>query len=208
MRRSLLPLLLAVALAVVIVPLAPAAAAMLGDARVPFRAERTVTVNGHTYTGLVFHTPGHERHEQELWGTKEVFILDTAAAQGWLIIPSFKTYVEFPFPPVMADLASPDLTREPLGQETVNGVRTTKYRVDHTAHDGTRAKGYLWVSRDGVLMKLAGTITRAGSKPLSIAMELSHLERGPQDPSLFELPPGLVKLPADALGPLLGGGPH
>lgn len=207
MRRSLLPLLLTI-LVVILVPSGRAAAAMIGDARVSFRAERTVMVNGRTYTGPVFHVPGRERQEQELWGTKEVFILDAAAARGWLIVPSFKTYVEFPFPPVMADLASPDLTREPLGQETVNGVRTTKYRVDHTADDGTRAKGYLWVSRDGVLMKLAGTITRAGTKPLSITMELSHLEMGPQDPSLFELPPGLVKLPADALDPLLGGGPH
>lgn len=207
MRRSLLPLLLTV-LAVLVVPSGRAAAAMLGDARVPFRAERTVMVNGRSYTGLVFHIPGRERQEQELWGTKEVFILDAATAQGWLLVPSFKTYVEFPFPPVMADLASPDLTRHPVGQETVDGVRTTKYRVDHTAEDGTRAKGYLWVSRDGVLMKLAGTITRRGGKPLSVAMELSHIEMGPQDPSLFELPPGLVKLPADALYPLLGGDPR
>lgn len=206
MRRSIVALLL-ILLAAGIAEAAPAAAAMLGDARVPFRAERTVTINGRIYTGPLFHIPGHERHEQELWGTKEVFILDAKTAQGWLLVPSFKTYVEFAFPPVMAELDSPDLMRRPVGQETINGVRTTKYRVDHTAEDGTRAEGYAWVSRDGVLMKLAGTVTRRGGKPLRITMELSHLQEGPQDPSLFELPPGLVKLPADALRPLLGGHP-
>jgi hypothetical protein len=206
MRRPFFALLL-ILLAVGVAKAGPAAAAMLGDARVPFQAERTVTINGRTYTGPLFHIPGHERHEQELWGTKEVFILDAKAAKGWLLVPSFKTYVEFAFPPVMAELDSPDLTRHPVGQETIAGVRTTKYRIDHTAADGTRAQGYVWVSPDGVLMKLAGTITRRGGKPLRIAMELSHLEEGPQDPSLFELPPGLVKLPADALRPLLGGRP-
>lgn len=206
MRRSFVALLLIV-LAAGLGIASPAVAAMLGDARVSYRAERTVTVDGRTYTGPLFHIPGHERHEQELWGTKEIFILDAKAAKGWLLVPSFKTYVEFAFPPVMAELDSPDLMRHPVGQETVAGVRTTKYRIDHTAKDGTRAEGFVWVSRDGVLMKLAGTVTRPGMKPLRIAMQLSHLEEGPQDPSLFELPPGLVKLPADALRPLLGGRP-
>jgi hypothetical protein len=183
-------------------------AAMLGDAPVPFRAMRTVTVDGRSYTGPVYHMPGHQRHEQDMFGMHEVFLLDTKSAQGFLVLPAVHTYLEFPFPPLMAELDSPDLVRSPVGEDTVSGVRTTKYRIDHAAHDGSRAQGFLWVSRSGVLMKLDVAVTRAhGGKPMAIAMQLSQVETGAVDPALFTLPDGFVRLPPDALGPLLGGNP-
>lgn len=182
-----------------------AAAAMLGDADVPFSAERTVTVNGHAFRGKLFHTPGRERHEQDLIG-REIFILDAQAERGWLVVPSLKTYVEFPFPPELAALASPDLTRSAVREETVSGVRTTKYRIDQRVGD-TLATGFLWVSPENMLMKFDVRLKRSGhSKPLAVAMELSHVKNGPQDPHLFELPHGLVQMPIAALGPLLGVG--
>jgi hypothetical protein len=188
--------------------LAPSRAAMLGDAPVSYRAERTVTIDGKIYSGPVLHRPGHERHEQDLFGMREVFLLDTGAARGYLVLPSVKTYVEFPFPPLMAELDSPDLLQHPAGPETVAGVATTRYRVDHTAQDGSRAEGSLWLSGSGILMKLDVSVTRAhGGRPMAIKMALSHVALGPVDPALFQLPQGMVQLPADALGPLLGGRP-
>ena len=182
---------------------------MLGDAAVPFRAERTVTVNGHSYVGPLYSEPGHQRHEQDLLGLHEVFLLDTESARGYLVLPSLRTYVEFPFPALMAELDSPDLLSHPVGKETVAGIATTKYRVDHIARDGSRATGFLWLSRSRVLMKLDVTVTRhKGGKKLTIAMQLSHVAVGPVDPALFVLPTDLVKLPSDALGPLLGGNSH
>lgn len=186
-------------------PTGSARAAMLGDAEVPFSAERTVTVNGHSYHGKLFHTPGRQRHEQDLLG-REIFILDAQAERGWVIVPSLKTYVEFPFPAELAALGSPDLTRSVVRQETVNGVRTTKYRIDHQVGD-TLATGFLWVSPENILMKFDVRLSRSGhSKPLAIAMELAHVKNGPQDPHLFELPHGLSQLPIAALAPLLGAG--
>jgi len=92
-----------------------------------------------------------------------------------------------------------------MGQETVHGVRTTKYRVDHVAADGTRVQGHAWVSRANVLMRFEVMVGRDGGRQTSIAMELSNLLEEAQDPSLFELPQGFVQLPANALGPLMGG---
>ena len=184
----------------------PAAARLVGDSPVSFRAERTVTIDGHSYTGLLFHEQGHERHEQVLLGMNEVFLLDIAQAQGYLIVPSIKTYVAFHFPSLMAELDAPDLLRHPVGTATVSGIPTTAYRIDHRARDGSRAKGALWLSAKGILMKLAVTVTRAhGGKPIPITMTLSHVEPGKQDQALFVLPPGLVALPKTALSPLLGG---
>ena len=73
----------------------------------------------------------------------EVFLLDTATAQGYLVLPSVNTYVAFPFPALMAELDAPDLTSDPQGTETVAGITATKYRIDHQARDGSRAEGYL-----------------------------------------------------------------
>lgn len=183
-----------------------ARAAMLGDASISYRAERTVTVNGRSYTGPVFHRPGQDRHEQEIGGMQEVFLLDDADARGYLVLPGLKSYLEFDFPRLMAKLADPHLRRSPAGEETVNGVRTTKYHLDYTADDGSRAQGFVWVSGEGVLMRLDGTVLREGAaRPTSIFMELAHLRPGPQDPGLFEPPAGFYKLPTEALTSLLGG---
>ncbi len=196
-------------LALVFLGAAPAArAALLGDAAVPYRAERTVTIDGRSYSGPVMSAPGHQRHDQDLFGMREVFLLDTAAAKGFLVLPSVKTYLEFPFPPLMAELDAEDLLNDPVGHENVAGLGATKYRVDHKAADGSRAKGFLWLARGGILVKLNVAVTRAhGGKPMRVAMELSDVVTGPVDPAVFALPQGLVRLPADALGPLLGGKP-
>jgi hypothetical protein len=185
---------------------APAMAALLGDASVAYRAERTVTVNGKSYAGTVFHTPGHDRHEQKIGGLAEVIILDAAAKQGFLVLPELRSYVDFAFPALMAALDDPALRRNPVGHETVAGVETTKYKVDYTAADGSEADGHVWVSAEGVLMRLDGTVSRKNSsKPTAIHMELAQLALGPQDPALFAVPPGLTRLPREALQALLGG---
>jgi hypothetical protein len=180
---------------------------LLGDARVPFSADRTLTVDGRTFSGRLYHTPGRQRHEQMLEGMQQVVILRADRAQGWLVVPSLKSYVEFVFPRAVAELSDPSLRGSPVGQETVNGVRTTKYRVEHSARDGTTADGYLWVSAEGIVMRLNGEVRGKGNggKPTPFALELANVRLGAQDAGLFDLPPGYMKLPANALQPLLGG---
>ena len=204
MRRSKMLLMLVLALAAL--PAGRASATLLGDATVSYSANSTVTVNGRSYAGMVFHIPGRDRHEQEIEGIAEVVILDGVAMRGWLMLPRLGSYVEFTFPQLMAELNAQTLLRSPVGRETVNGVRTTKYRIDHTAADGMHAQGFAWMSADGVLMRLAGDVTRPGAtRPTAIQLELDNLRLGKQERGLFDLPPGLTRLPSGALAPLLGG---
>ena len=133
---------------------------------------------------------------------REVFLLDTAAAQGELVLPALKTYVEFPFPPLMADLDAPDLLRSPVAQETISGIRTTKYRIDHQAADGSRARGY----PVGEPRRHADEArSRRDPRPWRQAARhrhgATHVEIGPQDPQLFALPEGFAQLPATRSGP-------
>ena len=206
MRLTALCLIIPLTLAASMPPRQASAAAMLGDAAVSYSAERTVVVNGRSYTGMVFHIPGHDRHEQEVLGIPEVILLDAMAKQGTLVLSGLNSYLVFAFPRLMGELDDPSWRGAPQGQEVVNGVRTTKYRVDHLAADGSRAQGMIWLSAQGIAMRLEGTVTRVGaSTGTSIRMELAGLKLGRQDPHLFELPPGLIKLPSDALEAFLSG---
>jgi len=206
MQPTLRRLVVILIAAVAVVPATGTRAAMLGDAAISYSAMRTVAVNGQSYTGMVFHVPGHERHEQEIQGIPEVILLDTGAKAGALLLPDLNAYVAFPFPPMMAELDDPSLRREPVAQETVSGVRTTKYRIDHMAADGSHALGFAWISGDGVLMRIEGTFIRRGaSHGAAIRMELADVQAGPQDRDLFAVPLGLVKLPSNALEAVLSG---
>jgi hypothetical protein len=199
MQRSL-PLL-----ALIILSLAfSARAADLLDAPLSFSATRTVTVNGTSYVGPMFHVPGRERHEQSLFGMQEVFLLDDREGASTLVLPALKTMIEFPFPPLLTALIDPALAKSAVGEEKVGNVVATKYRVEKVAPDGTRGEGFLWISRRGILLKLVATVTAPGGHRTAIQMALSDVKEGPQPPALFVPPQGLTQLPAAALAPLLG----
>ena len=182
----------------------PTRAADLLDAPMSFSATRTVTVNGKVYTGPMFHMPGHERHEQALLGMQEVFLLDNQQSAAMLVMSALKTEVDFPFPPLMTSLLDPSLVKSAVGEETIDDIPATKYRVAKTAPDGTRGEGFLWISRRGVLLKIDGAVTAPGGHRTVIQMVLSEVKEAPQPPALFTPPEGFSKLPAEALAPLLG----
>jgi hypothetical protein len=182
-----------------------AAARMLGDPSVPFSADRALTVGDRTFTGKVFAVPGSQRHELTIGDVPQVIILHGAEAKGWLVLPSLNSFVEFGFGKAALELSDGDLLSTKVGEEVIDGHRTTKYRIEHTARDGTMVDGYLWQTSEGIPMRLDGMYTPAnGGKPTPVRMELSHVQLGPQKASLFVVPQNMVKLPTGAIGPLLG----
>lgn len=197
MHRLLAAAALLLALAV------PARAENPLDAKLSYSAECTVTVDGHSFKGTVFHEPGRERHEERLLGMKEVLILDDMRKAAILMLPSLKTYVAIPFPPLLDALLASPLPKAADGHEIIDHIPTAKYRIEKTAPDGTRGEGFAWISRRGVLMKLAGTVTSPGGHKTVIGMVLSDLKVAPQRQALFAVPAGFHQLPAAALAPLL-----
>ncbi len=110
-----------------------------------FSAERVLVFDGHSYVGRMWNMPGEQRHEQELPSIKPVFILRAGSSIGDVLLPQLHTAVEFDLPKVLAVLGQPDLLGKPVGQETVNGIATTKYEVDKEIPDG-HLSGALWLS--------------------------------------------------------------
>lgn len=178
-------------------------AATLIDARTGFSAERTLVIDGRTYRGKVWAMPGKERHEQALYGMVPVFLLRGDSKFGEIVLTGLKTVVEFEIPAELRVLNVATLKQRPIGSETVGGVATTKYAIDKSIPEG-RAEGTLWLSRDGIPMRLAGTFTNAKGKVSTVRWELSGVKSGPQPATLFEPPAGMAKLPPEAIAPLLG----
>jgi hypothetical protein len=191
-----------VILGLILVPGA-AQAATLGDSQVGFAADRTLIIDGRSYLGKIWAMPGRERHEQAIQAFRPIFLLRTGSPLGEAVLPELKTIFQFALPPELRVFGAPGLKKHPIGQETVNGIATTKYAIDESVTEG-RATGTLWLSRDGILMRLAGSFTRENGKVSTVRWELTHVKIGPQPASLFEAPPGFSKLPPEAIAPLLG----
>jgi len=184
-----------------------AMAAMLGDPKVPFSADRVLVLGDKTLSGKIFSRPGQQRHEQDIGGTRQIVLLRGDHSRGWLVLPALNSFVEFNFAPAASELADPSLLGTRLGEEKVAGLTATKYRIEHTARDGTFVEGYLWLTHDGIPAKLDGSYTQPNHKDSTrVRMELSNIRIGPQSASLFELPPGISKLSLGGIKPALGGG--
>ena len=147
--------------------------------------------------------PGEQRHEQDLPALKPIFILRADSTIGDIILPKLHTVVEFALPKELSLLGDPHLLRKPVGQETVNGIATTKYDLDEKMPQGS-AVGSLWLSEDGIPMKCDARLATDKGKVSTIRWELRHVKIGTQDAALFEVPHDYAKLPPEAAAPLLG----
>jgi hypothetical protein len=195
--------LFALIFAAVLIMASSAQAGTLADSRVGFSADRVLVLDGHTYLGKIWTMPGKERHEQMIKGFEPVFILRSDSPIGDIVLAQLHTTVEFVFPAELRLLSDPRLTRHPIGHEVVNGIPTTEYAVDETTPQG-RAEGTLWLSRDDIPMRCEGTFIAPNGHHSTLKWELTHVKIGPQPESLFEVPTGFNKLPAEAIAPLLG----
>ena len=178
-------------------------AATLAEAQIGFSAERTLVIDGQTYQGKFWAMPGRERHEQTIHGMRPVFLLRSESPLAEIVLAGMKTIVQFEIPPELRQFDRAMLRQRPLGRDSVNGVATAKYAIDQGVADG-QAKGTLWLSRDGIPMRFAGTFTHARGHVSTIRWELSNVKIGPQPAALFEPPQGFSKLPPEAVAPLLG----
>jgi hypothetical protein len=181
----------------------PVRAAIVGDASVPYSATRIVTIDGKTFRGKVFHTPGKQRHDVDINGIPFTFILNIADRSGAVVLPALNAYVDFPLPPLLRELDRRRLENRAAGEERIDGMQATKYRMNYTASDGVRGQGFVWLSRDNILLRLQGRILRPRHRPTIVSMHLQDLEMRPQAENLFIIPKGLKRLPYDALEVLL-----
>ena len=141
----------------------------------------------------VFYKPGKVRDEIQMGGRSMVTIRRMDLEKIWMIMgPGM--YMEIDAN--QGSQQAPDfklVSREIVGKEMVNGMKTTKYKSVYETADG-KFGGFTWYTEDNIAVKGFLVHESKGEKRRD-KFEFTRLERGPQADSLFEVPKGAQKLP-------------
>jgi hypothetical protein len=185
----------------------------LAPPKVDYSAEVTMTGDGDTIVGKVHRAGQKERRELTVAGETEISIIRFDRKLVWSLSPEDKLYLESTLdealgrqPGVEGQPREAQLTLTPDGSETIEGVHATKQSVHGTDVDGTPIEGDVWVSDDGIVLRVDGVVVDENGGRHSIRTELHHLRVAPQDPKLFEIPPHYKRVTQGKLGALDGAG--
>ncbi len=171
------------------------------EPKVEYSADSTMEAEGGmTMKSRVYHAPGKQR--MEMGGADgNVTIMRKDKKVIWTLMGDM--YMEMPMN--QSDSQDPgdmDVQQTAVGEETVNGIKTTKSKVIMTKKDGSKFGGFFWTTKDGITVKM-DLLSKEGDKKMRMSSELTNLKVGKQDPKLFEIPPGYTK---NDMGAMMGGG--
>jgi len=175
----------------------------IGRVQKPFSADLTFESEEITGTSRLYYDDGKVRDEIDMGGEKSVMIRRFDTNKLYMLMPAMPgMYME-----IDPDQSSDDtpeyrlISREVMGEETINGIPATKYKSVYESKDG-KFGGFTWFTEDNIAVKAFMISEQKGEKQ-RFKYELSNLQLAPQDDALFELPPGATKF--SAMGMMSGG---
>lgn len=177
-------------------------AAPLLEAQVDYSADRTMeTEGGMAIKSRVYHTADKQRIE--MGGSDGMTtIIRKDKKVIWQLMGGM--YMELP----MNDSNASDtdafeiVERTEVGQETVNGMKTTKSKVVAVKKDGSgKYGGFFWTTKEGIPVKM-DLLSKEGDEKIRMTSELTNIKREKLNPALFEIPAGYTK---NDMGALMGG---
>lgn len=142
-----------------------------------------------------------ERRDMEMDGETVINIVRRDLGVIWMVMPNEELYMESKLAPG-ADSGSEDMNdyvieeSADVGEEEIDGVLATKSKII-MSHKTKKEKlgGFFWRTADGIAVKVDAIAVDKNSKE-RFKLELSGLERGPQDPKLFAVPRQFEKMPS------------
>lgn len=171
------------------------------EPKVDYSADSTMEMEGGmTMKSRVYYSPGKQRMEMGGAGGN-VTIMRKDKKVIWMLMGNM--YMETQMNQSESqDPSDMDVQQTAVGEETVNGIKATKYKVIMTKKDGSKFGGFFWTTKDGITVKM-DLLSKDGDKKMRIASELTNLKVEKQDPKLFEIPPGYTK---NDMGAVMGQG--
>jgi hypothetical protein len=175
--------------------------------KIEYSADIAITGDGDTIKGTVDHAPNKERRELTVEGDEEVMIVRLDKRLVWSLSPEEKLYTEATLDQALGRQvgangkpAEPKLKIDREGDETVGGQRAVRQKVAGKDFDGTPIEGTVWVTAQGIVVRVDSIVVDDDGTRHSLRLELSNLKVGPQDPKLFEIPAGYkrVRPPSDS----------
>ncbi|MGH7228798.1 MAG: DUF4412 domain-containing protein [Nitrospiraceae bacterium] len=173
----------------------PVWAAQLSRPQVEYSADSVMQTEEMTTEQHVYVTPAKERRETLTGsgdGSVQIFRYDSKVM--WMLMPSEKMYMEHSMGKNKGnDPSQWDFEETVMGEETLNGVKVTKYKTIATSTDGKKYGGFSWRTREGISVK-TDLLYKEGNEKKRMMTELKNVKVGRQDPQLFEVPKGYTKL--------------
>jgi hypothetical protein len=133
------------------------------------------------------------RVEKEEKGKQSISIMRLDHKAAYVLMPAQKTYMDMGSlgegsMELATSVAGAKVQREPLGSEQVGAYHCDKYRVQ------TTYEGRVYTSLEWDAKELNGFPVKQGDEKGQWSKEYQNVRLGPQDPSLFEIPPDYKKL--------------
>lgn len=156
-----------------------------------YSADYTIKSEKMEITLKLTYSPGKIR--TELPGGGGVIIYRADKKSYWTISPS-NSYVERPSSEYEAtEILMGDVKSIPLAEEIIENLKTTKFKVSVTTKKGTQGEGFVWSTKDNIVVKTSITLNENGQKTRQESY-LKNLSLGKVDAKLFELPKILKKI--------------
>jgi len=175
-----------------------------------YSADSVMQTEEGTIEQHVYATPMKERQELLAGsgdGVVMIFRYDTKVM--WQLMPSEHMYMEHSMEKAAAqskgkDMSKWDFEETVVGEETLEGVKVTKYKTIATSTDGKKYGGFSWRTKEGIAVK-QDLLYKEGNEKHRMTTELKNLKVGKQDPKLFEIPEGFTKFDmAGMMGGMMG----
>lgn len=174
----------------------PAQAAPINRPQAEYSADATVQNEEGTMQQKIFVTPTKERKEMLTGsgeGAVQIFRYDNKVM--WMLMPSENMYMEYSIaggPSKGNDPSQWTYEDTVVGEETLNGMKVTKFKTIATSTDGKKYGGFSWRTKEGINLK-QDLLYKEGNDKKRMLTELTNLKIGTQDPKLFEIPDGFTK---------------
>ena len=182
-------------------------AAPMNRPQAEYSADATVENEEGMMKQKIFVTPTKERKEMLTGsgeGAVQIFRYDNKVM--WMLMPSENMYMEYSIgggPSKGSDPSQWTYEDTVVGEETLNGVRVTKYKTIATSADGKKYGGFSWRTTDSINVK-QDLLYKEGNDKKRMLTELSNLKVGRQDPKLFEIPDGFTKFDMGGMMGIVG----
>lgn len=169
---------------------------------VEYSADEQMETEDMAMQAKVYHAPGKERREQDMSGMQQIMIMRRDKGVMWMLMPDQKMYMEMKMgqgKEDTADLKDYTIEYSVVGEEVVNGINTTKNKVIVTDKQGNKFGGFMWVSKEGIMVKM-DTVSKVEGSKMRVKMERKNIKIENQNPKLFEIPSGYNKMSMPGMG--------
>lgn len=162
-----------------------------------FSADMVSTMKGKSMTAKIYTSQDKVRMDM----AESTMIIRKDKNLSWVVMPSEKMYMEHPVnmssAPKVSKSLEGEVERVSMGQETVNGYQTEKFKVTYT-DNGKSVTAYQWI-KDGVIP------VKIEAEDGSWGMEYKNLQVGPQKDDLFEPPADYERMEMPDMGSMMQG---